>query len=206
MDLVSDFSDGKPNLRHPKIKIWGQKIGKNKNVVLSVYRRREGLIVSDPVLSIEDYGDSGEIVWQDQTEWDNTINEYLLDKGVKCVDPENEGERFAYMLAKSMRPLETKFGDGFFNIAIYDFFTEKMAKESNKIQSILKEIYRGNASINDREECYSMITQIIKKIVNDLVVRLKYLKEEASLILDIAISMYLDERFHVTNRKFLGLE
>lgn len=205
MDIISDFLGKNSSPRHPRIKVWSYHISKSATSRIDFYRKREGLVKADPEILLECLSQDGELIYTDMCAWDDDLNEYLVDKGIKCSEPENESERFGFILTQKMAPIELKYGDGYFNIVVYDYFNEKLAAKADKTREMLKAIYRGNSMVSERKECVDMIHETIKHIATCIKEKLKYSNEDASIIFDWAIALYLDDRFHVSTRRILGL-
>jgi len=205
MDIITELLPDGERPKHPKLRIWQQHIDGSPHAHIVFFRKADGLRKSDPTLSLECFDETGRILWQDDTPWDTELNAFLIKLHVKCQDKENEAERFGYTAHKYFDPIEAKYGDGYFNIAIYDLLKRRKVGSAPRTAAMLGKIYRGNAIIQDSSDCFESIEYVLKILVSGIHDDLSYSVEDSSEILDQSIALYLDDRFSVGLRGILGL-
>ena len=138
--------------------------------------------------------------------WAPEINSGLLQLRVRAVDEFSESLRFALTLRDSMKEIETRHGNGFFNSVLVDLLKESGLDQNESIGEILKDIavippIRGNGY----EFCRDSIAMAISGRARELTRSLRYAEAEAKAILTPAIAMFIDDRFSVSRRRQMGL-
>jgi hypothetical protein len=188
---------------HPRLSAWLQLPAKERHV--DVRRERDGLTFRPTrivFIALQEKGD----VFSDEQEWDALLNDGLVRRGIRAISPQTEQLRFGLVLEARLEPVEQTFGDGFFNKALVDFLQASGLNLLGPVQQALAQIYRGKGDLTPalRDNCFAMLDHAISQCGQDLIQRLRYTEGEAILILAGAIACYLDDRFHLTNRRILG--
>lgn len=140
-------------------------------------------------------------------EWDDDLNEELIQQGIRAVSEENEKQRFGLALRAGFRKAENRYGDGFFNAVLGEFIKESGFEEFSEVAEVLKDIHTNKPYKGRRgsyEDCQAQIKHAIQIRAQDLTERLKYPQPTAEQILAGAVARYLDERFTVSDRRRLG--
>jgi len=138
-------------------------------------------------------------------EWDDELNSALVNLGVRAIDLNNEGERFALGLRAGLRKVERRSGDGYLNAVLLDLIDESNLGKGGEIAEVRKHVQanrpeRTRAYFNCREE----IASEIGARATELRDKLKYGEDDLKTIMSKAIARYLDDRFSVSARRALG--
>lgn len=191
---------------HPKIQEWIVRMnaGAKAQVMVSL---PEGVFGSSSTeLTVRFTGDDGEVS-EDTHNWEDELNEWLVSKGVRSTDEENEKTRFAIGLRAPMRAATRELGDGFFNSVLLEIVTDAKLTQHPEIQEMVAHSHAPKPSLTSRGylACRQWIIDIFGRNKYRLQSDLKYTPDEGSRILVGALAHYLDERFSVSNRRRLGL-
>jgi hypothetical protein len=137
--------------------------------------------------------------------WSSEINSGLIQLKVRAVDESIESFRFALTLRDSMKEIETRHGNGYFNSVLVELLKESKLDQNEPIGDILKDttVYPPNRG-NGYEFCRDSIALAISGRARELTKSLGYTEVEAKAILSRAIAMFIDDRFSVTSRRQLG--
>lgn len=203
MSKLDSFFEKHPEIKHPKVPSW-EALLKEGNGTCEVVRKRAGLGFQPAKLYLRvESANAGPKT--DQDDWDIDLNQFLLAKRIRAVDPENEKLRFSLMLKELLKKPENRFGDGYFNAVLMELVASAF-EDSSLIKGQLLAIptHKPNKGVSYRE-CVSMIEESIARCARYLMNELSYDRPQAELILAGAMGHYLDERFSVTSRKLLGL-
>ena len=199
-NLDKFFPSGVPATAHPKLRSWGPLI-KDKSVKTEceVFRKFDGFSYSPAKLYIHwTRVPSGETT-TDQDEWDEALNAYLVENGVKAVSAENEAVRFGLMLRRLFNPLEVRYGEGYFNAVIVQVVNANFGN-MEPITSLLKKIGEHRPHIGKSyQDAVTQIEDAIIQCAVSLKSALNYERPEAEKILVDAISTYLVERFSLNS-------
>jgi hypothetical protein len=190
---------------HPKLRSWLSY--KNKASVVGSYvefrRERDGLVFKPAVLYFVAV-QTDDTEYCDSEPWDAALNDALLKNGFRARNAENEGERFGYRLVGLLQPIVNKFGDGYFNSVLVRYLEENGYTSDEVIRGHLTKIQThpplGSQHVAD---CQARIDGVLAQCAGQLT-GLGYSPQDSSTILCGALAYYLDERFHLTNRKILG--
>lgn len=138
--------------------------------------------------------------------WDDDLNAAMIELGIKAIDIQKEGERFARVLRSKLHKVERRYGDGYMNAVLIDLIDESDLGKDGEIGKIRRSIHcntperRGQSYKECREAIAIEIGGSAKEIRN----KLKYNPDELKLVMDRAIAQYLDERFSITSLRRLG--
>lgn len=186
---------------HPKIRAWSAWKSSSQRVELEIRRPREGLAFRQASLFVTFY--EGTVPRQDDTQWELELDTWLLKENVKARDEVNEVLRFALRLKAALRPIAIRFGDGYFNSVIVHQLRGGPLAGIAPLSEILGAIQEYEAAGGSRYDCEQLIDFEITVAANSLL-NLYNDRAVAERILTQALAQYLDERFHVTERRQLG--
>jgi hypothetical protein len=142
-----------------------------------------------------------------QVEWDDGVNAGLVEVGVKAVDLDQEGERFALGIRAALRKLERRYGDGYMSAVLIDLLDESELCKTGEIAEVRNYIHANRLDRGGRsyQPCREAIASEISGRAVELRDKLKYKPEEVKAVMTKALAIFLDERFSVTSRRRLGL-
>lgn len=143
-----------------------------------------------------------------QDGWDDDLNGGLIRMGVRAVSIQSEIQRFSLGLRAAFRPIERRYGEGFFNAVFVEFVRASDFRDIPAVADVLRSIPAMRPSKQSRSaaNCLEMIQEAIRGRGLELSQHLKYdAATDGWKILAGAVAAYLDERFSVTNRKLLGM-
>jgi hypothetical protein len=141
-----------------------------------------------------------------QAEWDDGVNAGLVDLGIRAVNLEQEGERFALGIRAALRKAERRYGDGYLNAVLVDLLDESDLSKGGEIAAV-----RGYVRTNppERNRGYHACRELTANEVGGRAVelrdKLRYKPEEVKEVMTKALAIYLDERFSVSSRRRFGL-
>ena len=199
---------------HPRARHWRTILERKKiqgsefdRSACELWRERDGLTFRPAKIYLHFYdSDNNEVGCEDDA-WDEDVNRFLIDMGVKAISADNEKDRFGLMIRSLLRKPESLFGDGFFNSVILMLLQESGFARLQPVSEALRMLHDTPPSTKGRSyaDCRDMIENVLSQCGHDIVQKLGYTKPEAEKILAGAIAYFLDERFSITNRKLLGL-
>jgi hypothetical protein len=192
---------------HPRIRAWSSY--KNhpavNHVELEIRRQREGLTYLPTRMFVTFLGPGGASFRQDEAEWELELDSWLLKEHVKAKDEDNEKLRFALRLKAALRPIAVRFGDGYFNSVLVYLIRGGPFGGREPLAQVLRAIYEHEAAGGSRLDCEQLIDYEIGVAARELLNLYDNNRALAEDILIGAIAQYLDDRFHVTDRRQLGL-
>jgi hypothetical protein len=141
-----------------------------------------------------------------QVEWDDGVNAGLVDLGIRAIDLEQEGERFALAIRAALRKVERRYGDGYLNAVLVELLDESDLCKNGEIADVRKYV-QINSPERGRSyrECRELIANEIGGRAVELRDKLKYTPDEIKAVMTKALAIYLDERFSVSSRRRFGL-
>lgn len=141
-----------------------------------------------------------------QVEWDDGVNAGLVGLGIRAMDLQQEGERFALGIRAALRKVERRYGDGYLNAVLMDLLKESDLSRGDEIAEVQKYI-NTNSPEHGRgyDQCRELIANEIAGRAVELRDKLKYEPKEVKVVMTKALAMYLDERFSVSSRRNFGL-
>jgi hypothetical protein len=141
-----------------------------------------------------------------QVEWDDGVNAGLVDLGIRAIDLEQEGERFALAIRAALRKVERKYGDGYLNAVLIDLLDDSDLCKSGELAEVRKFVHTNRPEQSrSYHECRELIANEISGRAVELRDKLKYKPEEIKAVMTKALAIYLDERFSVSSRRNFGL-
>ncbi|HWO21805.1 MAG TPA: hypothetical protein VNO30_23710 [Kofleriaceae bacterium] len=201
------FDAPAPAPEHPRIRAWGS-YRKNPEVdhaELEIRRNREGLTFLPTRMFVTFYRADGDIFrGPDEAEWELELDDWLVKEHVRAKDKDNEKLRFSLRLKAAMRPIAARFGDGYFNSVLVYLLRKGPFANHSALAETLGSIHEYEAAGGSRLDCEELIDHELGVAAQELM-GLYADRTVAEDILAQAIAQYLDDRFHVTDRRLLGL-
>jgi len=204
MSITKYFTNGKSH--EPLIVQRWQKLGLKVRDCKFV-RERDGLAFRPAILKVRLAGatPSGVNSSHEIVLWNSELNDWLLRNGTRAEDPQNEGERFGYMMRQRFDLIEQQFGDGFFNSVLIHLLRSDEELKGSCEQFLaavsVPEPYAGEPEI----QCRERIESVLATCGAELVEGLTYIEQAAHRIFADALNYFIDERFNITNSRILGL-
>jgi hypothetical protein len=142
-----------------------------------------------------------------QVEWDDGVNAGLVDQGIRAIDLQQEGERFALGIRAALRKVGRRYGDGYLSAVLVDLIDESELSKNGEIADVRKYVNTNPPDRSSRsyQACRELIANEIGGRAVELRDKLKYGAEEIKAVMTRALAIYLDERFSVSSRRHFGL-
>lgn len=140
----------------------------------------------------------------DEAEWELELDDWLVKEHVRARDEANEKLRFSLRLKAAMRPIAARFGDGYFNSVLVHLLREGPFASHPALAETLGSIHEYEAGGGSRRDCEELFDHELG-VAAQALMSLYADRAVAEDILAGAIAQYLDDRFHVTERRLLGL-
>jgi hypothetical protein len=142
-----------------------------------------------------------------EVEWDDGVNAGLVEVGIRAVNLQQEGERFALSLRAALRKIERRYGDGYLNAVLVDLLDESDLCKDGEIAAVRKYVSTNSPDRNGRsyQPCREAIASEISGRAVELRDKLQYKPEEVKAVMTKALAIFLDERFSVSGRRRFGL-
>jgi hypothetical protein len=142
----------------------------------------------------------------DEVEWDDGVNSGLVDLGIRAINLDQEGERFALEIRAALRKVERRYGDGYMNAVLVDLLDDSELCKTGPIAEVRKHVH---ANPPDRSQSYNVCRELIANEIGGRAVeardKLNYSPEQVKAVMTRALALYLDERFSVSSRRRFGL-
>ncbi len=189
----------------PLVRYCKSRLEAGDRIEVELYRpdTTDGLSRTDLVIHRWEQGVEQEA---QQVEWDDGVNAGLVDLGIRAINVEQEGERFALALRTVLRKVERRYGDGYLNAVLLDLIDESDLSKNGAIADVRQHIRTGRP---ERSRIYSACRELIANEIGGRAVelrdKLKYTPEEVKAVMMQALAIYLDERFSVSSRRRFGL-
>lgn len=171
---------------------------------LSVELHRSGSALDSSTVELFIYREKDEGAPR-STEWNDELNSALVELGVRAIDLNNEGERFALGLRAGLRKVERRAGDGYLNAVLLDLIDDSDLGKTGEIAEVRKHV---DANRPERTRVYSNCREEIANEIGaratELREKLKYGDDDLRKIMSKAIARYLDDRFSVSTRRAFG--
>jgi hypothetical protein len=141
-----------------------------------------------------------------QVEWDNGVNAGLVDLGIRAINLQQEGERFALGIRAALQKVERKFGDGYVSSVLVTLLDDSQLCKEGEIAEVRKFIH---INLPERSKTYNRCREEIADEIGGRAVELRhkltYKLGEAKAVMRKALAIFLDERFSVSSRRNFGL-
>lgn len=194
---------------HPQVRYW-QRIRNEptvRDIHMELYRPKEGLVFRPADIYVHVTRADGQVDPPQKLDWEDVVNEGLLNLRVKAVDEDNEAQRFSLWLQSMFIPVEGHFGETFFSPVLREAIAEGPFGSGPNVSAMLKRIASAKTSRETAwEQCREMIDNVLAGRWDELTSadKLAYSEDAASRILETALALFLDERFHISDRDALG--
>src|SRR5262245_54815193 len=120
MNTLDDiFKADSDTVLHPKARWWKKRHDAGDQLSVELYRPDATLGLSLTKMAVHRV-EGGKEQDPDTMEWDDELNAELVRLGVKAINLQQEGERFALALKAALRKVERKYGDGYLNAVLVD--------------------------------------------------------------------------------------
>ncbi len=193
---------------HPRIKAWKayrKQTGVDR-VVVEVKRDRDGLNLLPARLFVSFLGKNRELIRLDEAPWEAELDSWLIDEEkAPAVSVENEKLRFSLLLKPEMRPIVTRYGDGYFNAVLMVVLQDGPFSTHPEVAAVTPYVHENQPAGGSKQDCQELIEHVFTLFAKKLLALYGGNREVAEDILGGAIARYLDDRFSVTNSKILGL-
>jgi hypothetical protein len=138
--------------------------------------------------------------------WDDDLNSGFINLGVRAVNLEQEGLRFAMVMRTALRRVEREYGDGYMNGILVVLIDESDLGKQGEISKVRRLIGTSMpyADTKAYHNCREEVANAIGGLAKELRDKLKYNPDELKKIMDLAIAQYLDERFSISTMRNLG--
>jgi hypothetical protein len=141
-----------------------------------------------------------------QVEWDDGVNAGLVDLGIRAINLQQEGERFALGIRAALRKVERRYGDGYLSAVLVDLLDESDLCKGGEIADVRKYVHTNSPEHSQTyHDCRDLVANEIGGRAVELRDKLKYEPEEIKAVMTKALAIYLDERFSVSSRRNFGL-
>ncbi len=182
------------------------RLGRFAKAVCLFDRERDGLSFRPASLTILFFAKGSTQPADDlKVEWDARLNLFLVERGIRAEDQEQEARRLALALKADLSSAEMKYGDGFFNSVLFQYLREHELAAREPIKSTMAATHALEPSFTEAyHDCSAFIDQTLKDWTQRLNGQLGYEKAQTVQVLVAGVNEYLDERFSVTNRRMLG--
>lgn len=191
---------------HPVARAWLSRIRRGERATFTLWRKRDGLTHKRAKIYMTFHTPHGEE--RDHDDWDVDLNEALVREGVRAESATNEAQRLTLMMRYWFSKPEERYDPAFFEAVLVDVARESELAQERSLQEVLERIRIAPATPESPSyaPCKSSVDAILLERAGRSLVRdLRYTEEEAKPILAEALARYLDDRFHVSQRRMLGL-
>src|SRR5580765_4699212 len=93
-----------------------------------------------------------------QLTWDDELNTALVNLGIRAIDLENEGQRFALGIRAALRKVERDYGDGYLNAVFVELIDESDLVKHGEIADVRKYVYSDHP---ERTQTYNTCRELI---------------------------------------------
>jgi hypothetical protein len=197
------FDSDEPEPVPPEARRW-QLLSQGKPLVCEFLRRRDGLTWGPARLQVSIPTATPPVI-ELPVPWDLSLDNWLIEHKARAPSHTNEAERFGFRFNEVFQPIEQRYGDGYFNAVLVHYLRDTFVGQT-RVMATLDEVhsYRPNES-ESAVDCRERIERVLAETAQTLTKTLGYQRPVAEQILSSAIAYYLDERFNISNRRFLGL-
>lgn len=190
----------------PLAKHWLAIVDEANSYQLSFEQKLDGLTWKAPRIFLTYVSKSGE-PRQLKAKYDEVLNDGLIEFGCKCETLSDEQLRFGLMLTDAWRRASIKYGDGFFNAVLLRMLRTGPFGRLRLTRETLTKVGKENDPYRSGEsygECLAMLEGSLARLGGLLIEKLKYRRDDALQVLDGAIALFLERRYHLRERELLG--
>jgi hypothetical protein len=139
----------------------------------------------------------------DEMPWTQELEEFLLfERPTRMESLEEERERFAMILGNNLRTAESQFGRDFAQAVFVDLLKDH---PDYHLEGLIAKspTPTPNRSSDSYFACQKLLEHSIQGLQNTAILGLKYSSAEALALIGAALSIVLDDRFHISLREHL---
>jgi hypothetical protein len=104
-----------------------------------------------------------------EVEWDDGVNSGLVDLGIRAINLQEEGKRFALGIRAALRKVERRYGDGYLNAVLVDLLDESDLCKNGDITDVRKYIHINSPEHGrSYHECRRSIADEIRGLAVEL--------------------------------------
>lgn len=199
------FQQPKSGPPSPRIRTWrAYRTQAGGPVRVSVWREREAIGYGPPMFHIEFLDSEGNVQHHDESPWKIDLDDWLVQEGHRAVSPNDEVLRYSFRIRGCFKPLWENWGDGYFNSLLMKTVREGPYANDPRMRAVLDSI-RENPPAASHQLAMQLqeVESVFYVLAGELVKQLRYSNDTAEAILLGAIITYLDDRFHVGDRRRL---
>jgi hypothetical protein len=195
-----------PGYSHPVIRYHDKFMGATDfEATLDLWRPGDVIGLRDARMTVK-FAHGGESESWEDIPWDRLLNDELIKRRVRAVSPEVEAVRFGLAIRDDLRRVVSRFGDGFYNAALPKILKDIGFGSFEHVAELIEQIGdRGQAVGPAYADCSVMVRHVLQERARQLKDDLKYSDDEVEATLAKAVANYLDERFHISVKKQLGM-
>ncbi len=187
----------------PRLRAWRsyQKAPGITRIEVDVSREQEGFGYGPATLHVFFLDAEGAVLRHDEALWEDALDVWLLSQGARARDQATETLRASIRLRARFRTIQRQVGEGYFNSLVVCAILNGPLGEDHEVMETVRHIhalqpYDGGKVAQYLEEA----DQVLTGIAHELTDQLGYERPVAERIFADAVAMYLDERFHVSER------
>jgi hypothetical protein len=205
--MANRYFDASPiSPEHPRLRAWSS-YRRAPGVVrleVDVRRERQAFGFGPATLYVDFLDVDGEILRQDEAAWEPELDGWLVREGIKARSEESEALRTSLRLRGRLYSILKRYGDGYFNTLLIHVLKSGPLSEDPSVRDILSNIHEYQPDDGGKlAERVAEVESVFMGIARELMISLAYERAVAERIFADAIVQYLDERFHVTERRQL---
>jgi len=203
------FPEQPQDRAHPVVQFWADALkgGVVDRLEVDVRQPRQGLTLGPARIAVLGRRDDGTAPTPPSyVEWELEIHSGLVPLGARAVDPRVEARRYALVLHDRFKPIERRYGDGYFNTVLLQVLADAGLDASPAVAQVLGSVHRGGmvAPSEHASACATRIRIVLQTVSIELVGALDYTEDDAIAIVGGALAEFLDRRFSVSTRRELG--
>lgn len=172
-------------------------------VRVRVWREREAIGYGPPMLYVEFLDRAGEVVRHDEVLWKRDLDDWLVAEGHRAEPASAEALRFSFRMRARFEPLWQTWGDGYFNAVLLKVLREGPFAADARLRPVLAAVREDPPAASENLPVQMRDVESVLYASGSELTRLGYTAEEADTIIVSALATYLDDRFHMTDRRRL---
>jgi hypothetical protein len=139
----------------------------------------------------------------EKLDWSEALEALLFASGVRTENHEQEGNRGAYLLLRSLRRADRKWGKDYTDSVLHELLAS-LFHNTDAVKDLLAQVsahkpYEGDAY----QACQSYLKTCLGNYASSLLDQLRYSQEDARSIFTRAVLQMFDERHHLTFTRLL---
>lgn len=199
------FREPKSGPPNPRIRTWQAYRAQAGGLVrVNVWREREAIGYGPPMFLVEFLDPAGNVKHHDEAPWKVDLDDWLVEQGYQAASAHDEALRYSFRMRGRFEPLWQSWGDGYFNSLLVKTVQEGPYTTDLRVRAVLGSIREDPPARSARlGEQLEEVESVFYVLAGELVKQLHYDEGTAEKILIGAIVTYLDDRFHVGDRRRL---